>query len=639
MSYETTCPSCGTAVVFAFDQSIILVCDSCKSLLVRHGADIENTGEVAELASTPSLLSLGDVGRYADSSFRIVGRVQVAYEQGVWDEWRVAFDDGRFGWLAESLGRRHILLESAQTSLPAWGEIVPGMQLEVPQPVIVTEIGEARVAAISGELPRDTRPDDTWRYVELSGTRGQFGTIQFGATSSVAEALFVGRSVTLEDIGLGHVSREARKAPAHASALQCPHCAGALTLRLPDETKRIACRYCGTLIAVDGSLRAIETPKKNSVKRFHLRFHLGSQANLDGAMWTLVGAMQRSAGGYAWQEYLLHEPSRGFRWLVTDKNHWCILDGINPGDASFGGSTASWQGTTFKHFLSNAVRVDALRGEFPWHVRRGEKVLASDYVAPPLMLSHEKSQHEFTVSAGRYVTPDAVAQAFGVPPASLALPSGVHPAQPNPVVGIVTLWLTAALAGVLTLAVYIFLSLTGGKTVYSQTVTIASTAVSGAPEAAFIGDKFVVPRSGNLEILTTAPVSNSWLYVDGTIANAASDVVRDFESEVGYYSGVEGGETWNEGSVSTRTFVGRVPAGEYTLRIDPQWGSTGGTVPRSYEIKIRSRVPRLYQLMLALVAIFAWPLVATARHSSFESARWAESDHAGSTDDNDEEGE
>ena len=180
MSYETLCPNCGSAVVFAYDASIIRVCSACRSLLVRDGASIENAGRVAELVSTPSLLRLGETGSFQGDSFQIVGRVQVEHSAGVWDEWRIAFADGRYGWIAESLGRRHLLLDAEVKDLPKFRNCRPGDRLKAGLPMIVTEVGQAKAASLEGELPQDLRPNETWNYADLAGPKGVFGSIDFG---------------------------------------------------------------------------------------------------------------------------------------------------------------------------------------------------------------------------------------------------------------------------------------------------------------------------------------------------------------------------------------------------------------------------------------------------------------------------
>ena len=633
MSYEVSCPSCGAAVVFAYDASIVRVCASCRSLLVRSGADIENAGVVAELVSTPSLLRLSEVGSYQGDSFEIVGRVQVAHPSGVWDEWRVAFPDGRYGWIAESLGRRHFLIDVDVKKLPRRGRCRPGEMVEAQGPMIVMEIGEARAKALEGELPEDLRPGETWGYADLAGPNGTFGTIDFG-DSDAPRSLYVGREVTLDQIGLGHLAHQGESARAEATALQCPECRGALTLRLPDLSQRVACPYCGTLLAVEGALKAIEASNKKNILTFKPPFPLGAKARFDDASWVVLGMMERSSGledggRYSWREYLLHEPARGFRWLVEDRGHWTLVENAHAGDLVRGDERV-FGGRRYKHFVSTKTRVDSLAGEFPWAVTRGETTDASDYICPPMILSEESTGLEFTLSVGRYLERSEVETGFGLKSGTLLRPTGVHAAQPNPFKDrLPALW-TQFLVMAATIIV-IFMALSDrSKTVYEKTVRIPDGVATGSAEAVFISEPFDIAEGGNLQIEAAAPVNNSWLYLEGTVASTADDALADFDLEAGFYQGVEGGEAWSEGSSSATAFVGSVPAGRYTLRLAPQWGAVAANAPKltSYRVSVRSNVLRGSYLLIALGLLFLWPIVVTLRSSSFETTRWSESDHA-----------
>jgi hypothetical protein len=36
--------------------------------------------------------------------FALIGRIQIKYSQGIWNEWHLLFDDMRTGWLSEAGG-------------------------------------------------------------------------------------------------------------------------------------------------------------------------------------------------------------------------------------------------------------------------------------------------------------------------------------------------------------------------------------------------------------------------------------------------------------------------------------------------------------------------------------------------------
>jgi hypothetical protein len=260
------------------------------------------------------------------------------------------------------------------------------------------------------------------------------------------------------------------------------------------------------------------------------------------------------------------------------------------------------------------------------------------------MLSSEQDDSEINWSRGTYTKPAEVWSGFGLvggPPA----PEGVAPHQPSPYQGQVkAAWSIAFLAMGALIFIYLALALAGGKVVHKQSVAFEPKVASGSPEAAVFTDRFFVQSDGNVEVQVRSNVSNSWLYLDGALINEETGGVDEFDLETSYYFGADSDGAWTEGSTDARTYVAAVPAGRYVMRLGPQWEA--GRVPPSFDLRVRSRVPRLYQLVLALLALMAWPLIVGWRSWRFEAQRWSESDHAwtasgesGDSDDDDSGGD
>jgi ribosomal protein S27E len=104
MPFSANCPACGAPVVFKSSASFHGVCEFCRSTLVRHGGDLENLGRMADLLEDASPIRLGTEGRYQGVHFAVVGRIQLRYAAGVWNEWHLLFDDMRGGWLSDAGG-------------------------------------------------------------------------------------------------------------------------------------------------------------------------------------------------------------------------------------------------------------------------------------------------------------------------------------------------------------------------------------------------------------------------------------------------------------------------------------------------------------------------------------------------------
>jgi len=628
--YEARCPSCGGPIVFSLGSTLLKVCEHCGSAVARKGANLESYGRVAELIPTPSVLKLGIAGGYAGAPrFTLVGRLQLDYGAGTWDEWLMSFGGDSWAWLAESQGQFHYMGVAALPPVPDFDELGVGQTVDLGPPgtFVVTEARTARFMTAAGELPFDVAPGSLLHYADLSGPGGQFATLDYG-TGSSAEALYVGRQVTLDEMGIRAIADdEERRKKARAGSLSCPQCGGPLELRAPDQTQRIACPWCGSLLDATRDLAVLEALKKVPVKPL---LPLGSKAELAGTTWTLIGFMERSATvegiRYPWHEYLLYEPRKGFRWLVEARGHWSFVEPAHTGDVESGMDRALFRGQSFKHFQGSTAKVDHVLGEFYWAVARGDTSEAQDYTSPPHMLSMDRSESEVSWSYGTYLEPGEVWKAFrleGSPPER----EGVGMNQPSPYAAAsrsANRW--AFLGTGLALLIYFFFLFTGGRTIHKQSIAVPTGALPGSPEATVFTDRFFVQEAGNLQVSVEAPVSNSWLYLSGSLVNEETGSVDDFDAELEYYFGSDSDGSWTEGSQSSVRYIPDVDPGRYVLRLEPQWEP--GKPPPSYSLVVRSRVPRFWHVFLALLALWAWPVVLLWKRMRFEAQRWSESDHA-----------
>ncbi len=629
--YTASCPACGAALHFALGSTRLKVCEHCGVASARRGQNLETYGRVADLIPTPSVLALGAEGGYEGAPrFRLVGRLQIDHGTGTWDEWLLAFGDDAWAWLSESQGKFHYLGAAALPPVPEFPDLRVGQTVDLGPPgvFVVTEARAARFMAAQGELPFDAPPGCLLHYADLSGPGGQFATLDYGQGEE-AEALYVGREVTLDELGLhGLPEPEERRARAAGQQLSCPQCAGPLELRAPDLTQRIACPWCGSLLDATKDLQVLAALSQPPLQAL---IPLGASGRLDGAPWTVIGLMERSVTvegeRYPWREYLLYEPRHGFRWLVEASGHWSFVEPVHAGDVDASKDNAPlYDGQRYKHFQSGAARVDHVIGEFYWAVAQGDQTYTEDYVAPPLMLSREHGAEEITWSRGTYQDPQELWRAFSAP------------GQPPPAEGVGahqpwrhkdaarSVYSHALLALGLLFAAYLgFLAFSGAR-VLARPFDIPAGAQSGTPEAAAFSEPFEVPRYGNLEVRVNAPVDNTWLYLDGALIHEASGELREFDLEVAYYHGRDSDGSWSEGGTSTSRVVPALRPGRYVLRLEPQW-EAGHAAPARYDVQVKSRVPRFYQFVLAGLALSVWPLLLAWRQLRFEVQRWSQSDH------------
>jgi uncharacterized Zn finger protein (UPF0148 family) len=646
------CPSCGAPVEFKSGQSIVVICEYCRSAIARTDRELKDLGKVAELVETGSPLDVGLRGKWKDVPFELTGRAQLGHEMGgQWDEWYATFSNGWLGWLAEAQGRFYITFqypipEGAQ--VPSFDQLQLGQQvpgLPWPTPLMVAETGRATALGARGEIPYLLTPGGTYYYADLSGVNNSFGTLDYNESPPL---VFLGQQVTLAELGITTTrapEREERRVG--AAQLSCPHCGGPLELRAPDKTERVTCPNCNSLLDVNQGqlqfLKALEQPS------FQPLIPLGTTGDVPEGKMTVIGAMARSVTvegtQYFWSEYLLYSPQIGFRWLVHSDNHWNYVQAVPPGEVYELARSASYRNKTYKIFQDAPCRVEVVLGEFYWKVEAGEQVRGVDYVAPPYMLSKEvstvyvsddqgktkRTTGEINWSLGTYIPVQQIEKAFSV--TGLPRPSNIAPNQPYKHWWVYKYWL-AFIVLMLLAGFLAFLVSGSSKQVFSQTVNFAPLPNEDGTQV-FFSEPFELSGRRNIKIIAESPVENTWVDLEGDLINDETGVVQSFPIGISYYLGVEDGESWTEGEQSDSAYTSSLPAGRYVLRLEGQWERW--QQPAVVSIRIEQNVTRGFNLLIALIVLSIGPVIMVIYHIGFERRRWSESMFGGSDDESDDD--
>ncbi len=646
---QANCPSCAGPVEFKAGSTIVLVCPYCRSAVARTDRGLQDLGKVAEIVESESPLKLGLKGTWNGNRFELTGRAQLRHQMGgSWDEWYATFSNGWVGWLAEAQGKFYLTFYQPIPEgrvLPSYDALQVGQIVqEIPAQtgMIVAEKGVATSVAAEGEIPYQLIPNEQSQYADLTGKNNAFGTIDYGLDPPW---VFLGSQVTLADLGLADAHPAERKARSvSAAAMGCPNCGGPLSLTAPDKAERVTCPNCDSLLDVNqGNLSYLKAlnPTQADV---NFVLPIGAEGTFKGDVkFRIIGAVVRSVQiegiHYYWHEYLLYNPSVGFRWLVHSDNHWNFVEPVNPAEIEAAmGSTlftsvptmVNFNGTRYKIFQDAQAVVEYVKGEFYWRVEQGEAVRAIDYVAAPLMLSQEATANEVNWSVGMYMTNSEVEKAFGV--SGLPKPWSVAPNQPFTGQFYYT-WGLVPLLLLFVVAIFMIPFTGMSSKVLDQQITLPPMANPTTGQVAF-SQPFPIKANRNVMVSASAPVDNSFVELDVDLINDQSQEIEGVTIPIEYYHGTDSDGAWTEGSQSQDATVSSLPAGNYTLRVEGTWQNS--TQPMPISVRVEQNVVRGVNFICALIVLAIVPIIGIFRKFTFESARWKDSMFSTSSSGSDE---
>lgn len=629
MPFSANCPSCGAPVVFKSSASFHGVCEFCRSTLVRHGGDLENLGRMADLLEDASPLRLGSEGQHRGVHFAVVGRIQLRYAAGIWNEWYLLFDDQRGGWLSDAGGEYLIsFLAPPGAPLPEFAALMPNDELKLAgRDFIVTNREEVLCISGEGELPFAFGAGYPAQLVDLrasDGAEAGFASIDYSETPPL---VFIGEALPFAAFKFANLrdDRSASKPAGAVRALQCPVCGGAIGIH-DKAVQSVACPSCLTVLdAANENLGILQ--KAMAATRIEPLIPLGSVGHFGGRDWTVIGFQQRAirAGGvdYPWQEYLLHHAQEGFRWLVEANGHWSWVTPVaKPPRYQVGFPAVIHNAVGFRRYSAGTAETRYVIGEFTWKVKVGETWEIIDFVAPPQMLSREASHNELSWSLGDYLPNDKVMGAFKLK-TPLPEPVGIAMNQPNPrveghrrVFGM--FWKFLVLA-VVAQALWFFVL--GGRTLVDQRLVFSPGRDEPVTTQTFQLDR----PARNLVLRHDTDLDNNWLGLGLTLVEKNSGRAWTAQSEIAYWHGSDGGESWSEGDRARELVFRDLPAGTYYFVIDPEI-SAEKPVSVADRIKVVRDQAAWSNFFLLLVFLAGPPMFSRYRVSAFETERWKDAD-------------
>lgn len=178
---QVSCSSCGASVTFLSKASLLAVCAHCRSSVVQGDLDVSKIGKIALLQDDGSPIRIGTCGKYDGAGFRVIGRIQMRFDAGFWNEWYLDFSDGRDGWLGEAAGLYGVTFKVENPGdVPLFDQLEIGERVAVGKESFqVRDKKKASYLSAEGELPFAPPLGSQAPVADLAAPGMAFGTIDY----------------------------------------------------------------------------------------------------------------------------------------------------------------------------------------------------------------------------------------------------------------------------------------------------------------------------------------------------------------------------------------------------------------------------------------------------------------------------
>ncbi len=576
MERHFKCPSCGATNTVTNPGILMRICDFCRTAMYWDKESVLRAGRQSMDLPPSTRFRVGASGKLKGSSFRVLGRLSYAHENGTWNEWFIEMQDGQIMWLTEDEGE--LFLESPVslgTTIPPFEGLEVGMQIPLDDKVgIVEELGNARCLGGEGQIPFEIEVGETYPYADGSTLDGKtsFG-LEYDNLGQNPQA-FLGRILGVKQ---DRTRREDRGTGTEKAGeiIRCVACGKPYEGPRVKTTSMVVCDSCGASLALDEAETKVVGQNVGRTPIF--TFRIGLPITLDSIKYEVMGRLlyveMDDQIPDTSVDYVLYNPENGYVFLSEYRGHYTVAR-VTHGRVEIPSLPSPRQrvqvaGDTFQAYEEGEVTLKWVDGAIPWKATIGETTRYTHLIKPPEFVDVEITGRERELFRGRYLTREELATAIP-DEVDIPEPRGVYSCQPFEC----PYWLRglgriAGIFAALNLVLFMY-SLVADK----NTLVLQETLTAEQYSKEHMTGPFQVARDGTIcRLRGKSPLRNSWLAVDFAVVNDKDSVISEFSGDASYYYGTDSDGSWTEGSRSFSSYFKVKKAGTYRLLLHGQGGS------------------------------------------------------------------
>lgn len=622
MNQSVTCPFCKLQHTFSSNLIDEFVCPKCHVGL-RPNIDYNTIAPTAyqPMPDDGSRVNFGSKITFKNEIYTVVGKVRYQLDNTIITKWVLVNNTGLLYYLFEFINGYALVFKNLNPiEKKLLSNIKPSKKLTISpynSEFQVKAIYRNFNTLISGEIALETIDFETFEGIELTNADNEFAFIQ--SSFDKIPTLYTGNFIEFKDL----VITNPAKLNNEVSTINCTTCNKPISNYLKGKAFSLVCSNCQSHFVFD---KQRNLKLKNQFKKpTDIDIPIGSKGEIEGKTYTVVGFLLKREEGtsYKWKEYNLRDEDGKIVTLSEFNGHYNLIEEIDYYDEikTFN-SSINYGGSTYHIFNKYKVDLLSAQGEFSYQIVNDSIGKVSEFIAPPYILIYESDKNEARYYHGRCILPKQVEKAFELAVIPDQIGTG---ATQTMFLGINYSLFTKICFSffVLILAIQvIFTQLSSSHRVYNEAFQQINMNDS---TKVLVSNTFQITNAPTaLQFDLVSNVDNDWFGVTIELINHNTGDRFEVDKTIEFYSGVDGGESWSEGSKSESLFMSQVPAGTYHINLYPEWGSINKD-RNNFEIWVYEDVPMWSNFWVTLIVAAILVIIHYIRFRIFESNRWMES--------------
>ena len=599
---------------------------SCECGSVINAATFEEVKQksVKAAKATPSFFKIGNTGSYNKTKFSIIGRVNIWTEDSALSYWTLLTENHKILVLEEGYGNYAILeyneeLNKNAASVVLNQQVIANTEFTLAgnNKVWTTIVNQTYLIAVEGQT--SLNPTNNPQIIYADNLNGY---IQYELWKS-KNGLFIYQStgIDFEDLNINEPVDEALKFP-HIEHCRCTKCKSDFEVKYFPYVQTTTCKKCDISYWYDVKEDKWNHALNNnsSIKRKpNQELPVGANVTLLNDNFEVIGKVfKKNMQDYRWIEYHLYNAYEGsYAYLSESDGHFILLSQIFDAPVIKDRKKAIlYNGKTFALLDDYKATIQEIEGDLIGaYFNPKSAVKAYDYVSPPYMISLEEGNKNNNYwHAGEYVPNKEIIKAFAdnkkIKPKVISY-GAVKPATRQPIKHILIATVIMAL---------IYLGIQMWMERQNHTFELARTTIQATTESKqFTIDNLNVKEDRtDIKVKSLTALSNNWIVLNYTLVSKKDGAEFDGGQEVAYYSSVDGGESWSEGSNSGNYVFSGLTKGEYKLLVNVET-----TIPEvSSDIIITTSGQLGKNFIFPFILILAWGIFSLLKYIAVESNRF-----------------